>query len=147
VVDCKRYRDDIIHSVPFDIDKGIAHAFKHHTDVVQTLVTEGALNGLYSRMKLILDELREIDLLYRLADEEGAKLAYRREELDPLERRRTRDVPGQTARCQEVQKARRSLPPLPKFPDEDEAPSEMEDKVPHPRSEERDQRRPVGRDG
>jgi hypothetical protein len=118
VVECNRHRDNIIHSMPYDLDKGIAHAFKHHTDMVQTLVTEGALTGLYQRMKLILDELREVDLLYRLADEEGAKAVYP-EIRDPIARRYTRDVPLQTAQTRARQKARKALPPLPKFPDED----------------------------
>jgi hypothetical protein len=120
IVEYKRYRDDIVHSVPYDIDKGIAHMFKRHTDLVQTLVTKDALKGLYARMKLILDELREIDLLYRLADENGARAVYP-DELDPLERRHIQDVPLQTARAVEVQKARKSLPPLPRFPDEGKA--------------------------
>jgi hypothetical protein len=59
------------------------------------LVTLPAVTALYQRLKLIFDELREIDLLYRLADEEGAKAVYRRTEFDPLERRRIRDIPIQ----------------------------------------------------
>jgi hypothetical protein len=118
VVECNRHRDNIIHSVPYDIDKGIARAFRHHNDMVQTLVTEGALTGLYQRMKLILDELREVDLLYRLADEEGAKAVYP-EIRDPIARRHRRDVPIQTVQAQARQQARKDLPPLPRFPDED----------------------------
>jgi len=112
VVECNRHRDKLIHSFPFDTDKGIVSAFKHHTDIVQMLVKTGALSGLYQRMKLILDELREIDLLYRLADEDGARAVYP-EERDPLERRRIRDVPMQTAQAQARQSKRKALPPLP----------------------------------
>jgi hypothetical protein len=117
VLDYKRYRDDIAHSVPYDIDKGIAHTFKYGTEMVQTLVTIEALNGLYQRLKMLLDELRDVDLLYRLSDEHGAFAVYP-EEPDPVGRRRTRDVPLQTARLRETQKRRLSLPPLPNFPDE-----------------------------
>jgi len=117
VLEYKRFRDDIAHSVPYDIDKGIAHTFKYGTEMVQTLVTIEALNGLYQRLKLLLDELRDVDLLYRLSDERGAFAVYP-EEPDPVGRRRTRDVPLQTARLQETQKRRLSLPPLPRFPDE-----------------------------
>jgi hypothetical protein len=120
VVECNRHRDTLIHSFPFDTDKGIVSAFKHHTDIVQMLVTTGALRGLYQRMKLILDELRAIDLLYRMADLDGAKAVYP-EERDPLERRRIRD---QTAQAQARQSKRKALPPLPEFPGEDEAHSE-----------------------
>jgi hypothetical protein len=118
VVECNRYRDNIVHSMPYDIDKGIAHAFKHHSDMVQTLVTEGALRGLYQRMKLILDELREVDLVYRLADEQGAQAVYP-ELRDPIARRHHRDVPLQTAQTQARKKARKELPPLPQFPDDE----------------------------
>jgi hypothetical protein len=86
--------------------------------MVQTLVTDGALAGLYQRMKLILYELREVDLLYRLADEEGARAVYP-ELRDPAARRRTRDVPVQTKQTQARQKTRKELAPLPLFPDED----------------------------
>jgi hypothetical protein len=82
-------------------------------------------------MKLILDELREIDLLYRLADEDGARAVYP-EEPDPLERRRIRDVPIQTTQAQARQSKRKALPPLPEFPGEDEAHSETAGAPPHP---------------
>jgi hypothetical protein len=81
-------------------------------------VTDGALAGLYQRMKLILDELREVNLLYRLADEEGARAVYP-ELRDPAARRRTLDVPIQTKQTQTRQKTRKDLAPLPMFPDED----------------------------
>jgi hypothetical protein len=120
VIECKRYRDNLVHSVPYDIDKVIVHTLKQKIDMVQTLVTMDALKVLYFRLKLLLNEVREVDLLYQLADEDGAGSVYGRELFDPLERRRTRDVPLQTARVQERQKERQSLPPLPGFPDEDE---------------------------
>jgi len=93
-----------------------------------------ALTGLYLRLTLLMRELQEIDLLYRLADEQGAYAVYP-EEFDPLERRRTRDVPIQTAQALQRQKARLSLPPLPEFPDEDEGRALTEDEESHPRSE------------
>jgi hypothetical protein len=117
VLEYKSYRDNIAHSVPYDIDKGIAHTFKSGTDMVQTLVTMDALRGLYSRLKMLLDELRDVDMLYRLADERGAYAVYP-DEPDPVGRRRTRDVPLQAARLLECQKSRLSLLPLPRFPDE-----------------------------
>ena len=104
--------------MPYNIDLGIAQRVRRDASLVQSLVTMEALNGLYLRIKLLLNELREVDLLYRLADESGARKVYRGRGFDPLERRRTRDVPAQTARLQKSQKARLSLPPLPEFPDE-----------------------------
>jgi hypothetical protein len=117
IIEYKSYRDNIAHSVPYDIDKGIAHGFKYGTDMMQTLVTLDALQGLYFRLKMLLDEMRDVDMLYRLTDEQGAYAVYRDAD-DPVGRRRTRDVPLQAARLQECQKPRLSLPPLPGFPDE-----------------------------
>src|SRR5262249_37068053 len=68
VIEYKRYRDNIAHSVVYDADRGIVHTYKQGADLVQTLVTMDALTGLYLRLSLLLEELREIDLLYRLND-------------------------------------------------------------------------------
>jgi len=81
-----------------------------------------ALSALYQRMKLLLSELLEIDLLYRLADERSVRADYGGRVRDPLEQRRLQDVPRQVAKVLESQKARRSLAPLPLFPDEPPAP-------------------------
>jgi hypothetical protein len=144
VVDCKRYRDNIAHSVVYDIEKGIVHTFKRNTNLVPTLVTMDALHGLYQRLDLLLKELRDIDLLYRLGDEDGAYAVYP-EERDPPARRRTRDVPIQTAQSLQSQKLRLSLPPLPEFPDEGEGRSLAEDTEPQPHSarERIDDSRPI----
>jgi hypothetical protein len=118
VAECRTYRNNIVHSTPFDIDKGIG-TFNSKAKIVQTLVTVDALSGLYRRLQLLMDELREIDLLYRLADEAGARSVYADEPFDPIERRRTHDAPIQTQRAIERQTARKGLLPLPNFPDED----------------------------
>jgi hypothetical protein len=138
VAEYKRYRDNIAHSIVYDIDKGIVHTFKQGADLVQTLVTMEALRGLYQRLDLLLKELREIDLLYRLGDEGGAHAVYHGEP-DPLGRRRTRDVPAQTVRALRSQQERLSLPPLPEFPVEDEGRSLAEDTEtrPHPEGTDR----------
>jgi hypothetical protein len=82
-----------------------------HANLTQTLVTPEALLILYSMMKILLEELPEIDLLFRLSNEEDAKRIYRGAVADPIAKRRERDVPIQTARCQERQKVRLGLPP------------------------------------
>lgn len=117
VSEYRGYRDNIVHSVPYDIDRGIAHRRNRRVQLMQTLMTYEALNALFLRLKLLLDELREIDLLYRLADVPGALHVYGGIASDPIKKRRTRDVPIQTERVRETQKARLSLPPLPKFPE------------------------------
>jgi hypothetical protein len=114
----KRYRDRIVHSTPYNVDLGIAHSMGRRANLTQSLVTHEALSSLYSRMKILLEELPEIDLLFRLSNEEDARRIYRGAVADPIAKRREHDVPIQTARCQERQKVRLALPPLPSFPDE-----------------------------
>jgi hypothetical protein len=114
----KRYRDHIVHSVPYNADLGIAHTMDRRAQLNQSLVTYEALSALYARMKLLLEELPEIDLLFRLSNEADAQKVYGGAVADPIAKRREHDIPWQTARCQERQKVRLGLPPLPVFPDE-----------------------------
>jgi hypothetical protein len=118
------FRNRIVHSVPFDADLGIAHMTSPRAEMHQVLVTTEALSALYQRMKLLLGELREIDVLYRLADDRSTHNARLRTISDPRERQRLLTVPVHIARVQEVQKARRSLPPLPLFPEDPAIPTE-----------------------
>lgn len=136
----KKYRDNIVHSVPYDIDRGIAHRVNRRAELLQTLVTLEALTGLYQRMKLVLDELREVDLLFRLADERSPIVVRPAagKELDQLELRRRLAVPQQTARLRDRQQARLSLPLLPLFPDEASVAEQMESPTPHQHHEEKD---------
>jgi hypothetical protein len=78
-----------------------------------------AVSGVYERLILLKKEIRHIDLLLRLADEEGAAKVYRNV-ADPSELRRTRDVPAVTALVRQHQSRRLSLPRLPEFPSEEE---------------------------
>jgi hypothetical protein len=41
IAEYKRYRDNIAHSVPYDIDKGIAHTVKYGAELMQQLVDDG----------------------------------------------------------------------------------------------------------
>lgn len=115
----KKYRDAIVHSHTFDVDRGIAQETGRQAKTQQVMVTLPALIGVYQRLSLLLDELPSIDLLFRLGDEEGALTIYRGQP-DPLKLRRERDVPIGIAQARERQKPRLSLPPLPEFPDEEE---------------------------
>jgi hypothetical protein len=133
VIEYKRYRDNIAHSMPYDADKGIAHSFKYGSELVQTLVTMPALTGLYMRMKLLMDELREVDMLYRIADDDETRRP-RGARHDPRSPLYGSVAPSRTALALQRQKERLSLEPLPEFPDEDEGHSLMEDTEPHERS-------------
>ena len=112
----KTYRDRIVHSVSYNADLGIAHWTDRKAKMHQSLVTIEALSALYERMKLLLDELPEIDLLFRLSNEEQAHKVYKTNTADPIARRRDNDIPWQTKRCRERQNLRHSLPLLPFFP-------------------------------
>ena len=107
-----KYRNCIAHSVPYYPDRGRALTADHKAALFQVLVTKDTLSALYSKLSLLLTELKEIDLLYRLADEHG-------EERYPI-RQRLRDMLAHIVKVRETQKARLSLPTLPMFPDEPE---------------------------
>lgn len=117
-----KYRNRIAHSVPYYPDIRIASMANHKAALFQVLVTKDTLSALYLKLSLLLTELKEIDVLYRLAEQHA-------EERDPVARGRLRDVFAQIVRVRETQKARLSLPPLPMFPVEPEVPP-MERPVP-----------------
>jgi hypothetical protein len=114
----KGYRDAIVHSVPFDVDRGIAQTIGSRAKITQVLVRIDALTSLFERMKMLLRELQEIDLLIRCGDPEGAQAIYGGKVPDPELQRRTKDVPLVTHSVKVFQQSRLSLPPLPEFPDE-----------------------------
>jgi hypothetical protein len=86
-----------------------------------------ALQGLYARLMMLLDEMMDGDMLFRLSHEEGV-YAGSRDEPDPVGRRHTLDI--QTARLRDAQKPRLSLPPLPRFPDEGVSPRDEPESIP-----------------
>ncbi len=123
VEEYKKYRDAIVHSITFDVDRGIAQRIGSRAEIHQILVTIDALSGLYQRLAILQDELQNVGLLYRVADEIDASIIYPAER-DPFQARRTRDVPVAISLVQEYQNCRRSLPPLPEFPEELPSPRE-----------------------
>jgi hypothetical protein len=134
VVEYKRLRDNIAHSVPYDLDKGIAHTYKYGTDMMQTIVTVPALNGLYLRLKLLMNELRDVDIMFRIGHPEERRRPFRIEH-GRHEQLRPQDVQERAMEALQRQKERLSLPPLPEFPDESEGHPLTEDAETHPRSE------------
>ena len=119
VADYKKYRDLIIHCVPYDVEKGIGQHITTKAEAVQILLTKDALSALYERLCILNDELIHADLLFRLGSEEGAKAIYPHER-DPSRVRRERDVPAVLSLVLQHQTRRLSLPPLPEFPSEEE---------------------------
>jgi hypothetical protein len=136
IVEYKRLRDNIAHSTPHDLDKGIVNTFKYGSEMMQTLVTMPALNGLYLRLRLLMDELREVDVLYRIGHPDKRRRPFRRGDDGRHAPLRPLDVQAQTAQALRRQKDRLSLPPLPEFPDEGAGHSLTEDEAHHPHPEE-----------
>lgn len=73
ILDLMGYRDLIIHSLPFDVEQGIASSIGKGARVTQVLITSEALEGVQTRIQLLLTEIPEIDLLLRLGDYEGSE--------------------------------------------------------------------------
>jgi hypothetical protein len=119
VADYKKYRDLIIHCVPYDVEKGIGQHITTKAEAVQILLSKDALSALYERLCILNDELIHADLLFRLGSEEGARAIYPHER-DPSRIRRERDVPAVLSLVLQHQTRRLSLPPLPEFPSEEE---------------------------
>lgn len=119
--DLRHYRNAVVHCRIFDHEKGIAVFIDPDSKPWQILVTKEALSGLYERLVLLRKELMEIDLLLRMAvvparitvisDKTGSP------EPDQPKALRERAVPDHTQKVLLHQKARKSLPPLPEFPD------------------------------
>jgi len=120
IVEYKKYRDDIVHSHIFDVDKGIAIRVGYNTQICQVLVTQEALDGFYERLKILKDEFREVDLLFRLSDEQDAVAVRSDLSRDQaIQQRKLDDVPKQMPRVLEFQQKRSALRALPEFPAEE----------------------------
>jgi hypothetical protein len=117
VAQYEKYRNNIVHSMPYDIDKGIAHNFTYDTDMAQTIVTLPALSGLYIRLKMLIYELREVLALFLFGHPDEQKRPFRLFTREPA---RQEDVQERARGALLLQKERLSLPPLPEFPDEAE---------------------------
>jgi hypothetical protein len=119
----RSYRNAIIHHHIYDHEKGIGSYVDDSHSAYQILVSLDALKLLYGMLCTLLDELREIDLLFRIEtdaqrpgrfDRATSQFHY----LDDDELRRN-IIPQHTKRILALQKSRRELQKLPKFPDAD----------------------------
>jgi hypothetical protein len=120
VQEYEKLRNNIAHSMPYDIEKGIAHGYTYDTDMAQTIVTVPALNGLYLRLKMLIYELREAHVLFLFAHPDEQRRPYRLLARDQRVPPGPQDVEERTLGALRLQKKRLSLPPLPEFPDEAE---------------------------
>ncbi len=119
----RAYRNAIIHHHIYDHEKGIGSYIDESRSPYQILVSIDALQLLYGILCILLDELQEIDLLFRL--ETGAQRPGRLDtstgqfrSLDDDELRRSA-LPQHTKRIMALQESRKEMQRLPKFPDAD----------------------------
>lgn len=120
---CRAYRNAIIHHHIYDHERGIGAYFDDANSPYQILVSMEALEILYKILCSLLEELREIDILFRiqtdsqrpgrLDDKTGEFHKFSEDELQ------SRVIPDLVKRLTALQKTRKELQKLPEFPDAD----------------------------
>jgi hypothetical protein len=123
VEQCRAYRNAIIHHHIYDHEKGIGSYIDESRSSYQILVSLDALKLLYGILCTLLDELREIDLLFRIETDaqrpgrlDRATGEFHSLDNDELTKK---IIPEHTKRILALQKSRKELQKLPKFPDAD----------------------------
>jgi hypothetical protein len=123
VEQCRGYRNAIIHHHIYDHQKDIGSYIDDSHSPYQILVSIDALTILYNILCSLLDELREIDLLFRIETDaqkpgriDSATGEFHTFDDDKL---RKDIIPQHTKRIMALQKSRKEMQKLPKFPDAD----------------------------
>lgn len=117
----KRFRDGVVHAKILDPSAPTAPTFERRGNVGEVLVTEEALKNLYERIEWVRAEIECVLKLFTALDDYEA--ADTEDEKQSAELRAKSWIP----RLQKYQHQRKSLPPLPKFPQEPEAQPKTED--------------------
>jgi hypothetical protein len=119
----RTYRNAIIHHHIYDHEKGIGAYVDDSNSAYQIPVSIDALKLLYGVLCTLLDELREIDLLFRLetGTQRPGRLDSTTGEFHSLndDELKKSVIPQHTKRIMVLQKSRKELQKLPKFPDAD----------------------------
>ena len=119
----RAYRNAIIHHHIYDHEKGIGTYVDKLRSPYQILVSIKALTALYGMLCSLLEELREIDMLFRM--ETDAQRPGRFDETEGVfhpftdDELRKRIIPDHMKRIMALQKSRKELQKLQKFPDAD----------------------------
>jgi hypothetical protein len=121
---CRAYRNAIIHHHIYDHDKGIGQYVDDSRSPYQIIVSLDALKLLYAMLCSLLDELREIDLLFRIETDaqRPGRLDTATGEFNYLgdDELRKKIIPEHRKRILALQQSRKELEKkLPKFPDAD----------------------------
>jgi hypothetical protein len=122
VEQCRAYRNAIIHHHIYDHEKGIGSYVDESRSPYQILVSIEALQALYGILCALLDELHEIDLLFRMeTDAQRPGRFNEKMQFQPFSKEKLREsiIPDHTKRILALQKSRKELQKLPKFPDAD----------------------------
>jgi hypothetical protein len=119
----RAYRNAIIHHHIYDHEKGIGTYIDESHSAYQILVSIDALRLLYGILCTLLDELREIDLLFRIETDaqRPGKFDKATGQFHSLgdDELKNRIIPQHTKRILSLQKSRKESQKLPKFPDAD----------------------------
>lgn len=117
VIEYRQYRNAVVHSYVFDHNNGIATHVDHADKAWQVLVTQEALNTLYTNLTVLDYELSEVDLLYRMARGQDSVIVNDpltgKPEKDQQKALRGRAVPEQTKKVVEHQQKRNKMPMFP----------------------------------
>ena len=123
VEQCRAYRNAIIHHHIYDHEKGIGSFVDESHSPHQILVSMDALEMLYKILCVLLDELREIDLLFRIetdAQRPGHHHSATGEFHTFDDAKLIKEIiPLHLERITALQKSRKEMQTLPKFPDAD----------------------------
>lgn len=138
VEQCRAYRNAIIHHHIYDHEKGIGSYIDESHSPYQILVSIDTLAILYKILCSLLDELREIDLMFRIETDaqKPGQLDKNTGEFRTFddEKLRKEIIPQHTNRIMALQNTRKEIQKLPKFPDADiiKSLNEQEDAGPDP---------------
>jgi hypothetical protein len=120
--ECKKYRDGVIHARVFDAPTGIGVLMQRRAKSEHVLLTVEALRGLYDRLVLLRHEMGAIVLMLH-----GLTIYRSRSARTDASKKRAEEAAlGYASQLREHQMNRRSLPPLPQFPELPPEPQETE---------------------
>ncbi len=123
VLQSREYRNAIIHHHIYDHSQGIGTFIDHSKNSHQILVSLDALTTLYKLMCSLLDEVREVDMLFRLITgaQRPGKWNERTRVIDEFDDDllKANIIPQHVERLTKLQRARKELYELPQFPDAD----------------------------
>lgn len=108
----KRYRDGIIHAGVFHPESPVADTLQRRGVTDEVLVTDEALNALYERLTYLQAEIDVLTYVYFCCFLWGEKEYGRKKRLI------AKEMEACTVQLCILQKRRKALPPLPKFPAE-----------------------------